>query len=137
MEGVSLAIDVLKKACSKSKDDAIVLAVKELNSILSALVSLTLLLRYELDKHVYQKSSSTKSPARLSKIFGNLTALYPAFPLPMCQLCANVLTAIYHEKVKQAYEAEDFKFQFSWEAAQKSVVSSVFVRSALSQCSNA
>ncbi|KAJ7895688.1 hypothetical protein B0H13DRAFT_825778 [Mycena leptocephala] len=109
MEGVSLAIDVLKKACSKSKDDAIVLAVKELNSILSAL-----------------KSPSTKSPARLSKIFGNLTALYLAFPLPMCQLCANVLTAIYHEKVKPAYEAEDFKFQFSWEVAQKSVVSSVF-----------
>ncbi|KAJ7910634.1 hypothetical protein B0H13DRAFT_2329167 [Mycena leptocephala] len=44
----------------------------------------------------------------------------------MCQLCANVLTAIYHEKVKPAYEAEDFKFQFSWEVAQKSVVSSVF-----------
>ncbi|KAJ7627605.1 hypothetical protein DFH06DRAFT_1443094 [Mycena polygramma] len=112
MDRVSLAIDDLKDASPKPKDKAVHTALGELKNILAVL-----------------KSSSSKSPARLCEVFGpKLAALYPAFPIPMCQFCVAVLTTVFQEKVKPACEAEDFKLQFAWETALKAVVSSVFVR---------
>ncbi|KAF7350466.1 hypothetical protein MVEN_01352100 [Mycena venus] len=96
MQRVSAAIDALKKATYKSKDEAVTTAAGELNSVLTIL---------------QLSSSSTKSHNTLSTIFSDkLTSLYPAFLLPMCQFCA----------------VGDYKLQFSWETVQKAVVSSVF-----------
>ncbi|KAJ6571757.1 hypothetical protein B0H19DRAFT_1372736 [Mycena capillaripes] len=108
MERVSLAIDALKKDASKSKDRPVRNAVGELGVILTAL-----------------KSSSSKAPTKLSDMFRNLAALYPALPTAMCNFCAAVLHVIYQEKVQPASTAEDFKLQFAWESVLKAVVSSV------------
>ncbi|KAJ7336354.1 hypothetical protein DFH08DRAFT_939367 [Mycena albidolilacea] len=43
----------------------------------------------------------------------------------MCDFCAVVLTAIFHEKVKPAFDAGDPALQSSWENVQKAVVTNV------------
>ncbi|KAJ7234613.1 hypothetical protein B0H12DRAFT_1076292 [Mycena haematopus] len=110
MERVSARIDALRKAASESKDKAVRSAARELGSILTLL-----------------QSSSTKNHAKLVTIFSEkLDALYPASLRQMCRLCADVLTAIFHEKIKPAFDAKDNELQLSWENVQKAVVSSVF-----------
>lgn len=49
----------------------------------------------------------------------------------MYNFCADVLRAIYHEKVQPASEAEDFELQIAWETVLKAVVSSILVCRAL------
>jgi hypothetical protein len=132
---VSRAIDALKNATYKSKDRAVKTAIAELDSVLKNLASSIEFLssRFSLTSSA-QSSSSTKTHTQLPKVFndGKLNALYPAFPLLMCDFCAVVLTAIFHEKVKPAFDAGDLALQSSWENVQKAVVTNVLVRAELS-----
>ncbi|KAK7019041.1 hypothetical protein R3P38DRAFT_2980291 [Favolaschia claudopus] len=111
MEEVAAAIDGVKKAAQKNRDKAVVAAIDDLSSTLRLL---------------QLSSSSTKTHSTLCKLFvEKLGALYTAFPHLMCRYAAAVLTAIFQEKIKPAFDTEDLKLQSSWENVQKSVVSGV------------
>ncbi|KAF7349256.1 hypothetical protein MSAN_01715100 [Mycena sanguinolenta] len=105
MEAVSASIDALKKAAVGSKDKSVKAAAAELGQILTLLGS----------------SSSPQKRAKLKTIFADkLYALYPAFLRQMCQFCANVLQAIYHEKKAVVSSVLDFLDQNQKDSNNKS-----------------
>ncbi|KAJ7128046.1 hypothetical protein C8R46DRAFT_1363623 [Mycena filopes] len=108
MEGLAPALDILKKVSSKSKNAEIHLAVGELKSVLTIL-----------------KSSSAPSEDLFQIFRTKVAPLYVAFPTPMCQFAAAVLSAIFEAKIAPACKAGDLSLQFHWELVQKCVVTSV------------